>query len=675
MNPPDAVQKRIARLREEIRQHDYRYYVLDDPSIPDGDYDQLFHQLQALEKEWPTLVTPDSPTQRVGGAPAPAFLTVAHGIPMLSLDNIFDDQEVVDFDQSVREQLGIEGEVAYAAEPKLDGVAVSLTYQQGVLVRGATRGDGVTGEDITGNLRTIPTIPLHLLGEGHPERLEIRGEVFFPRARFAAMIRLAREQGEREFANPRNAAAGTLRQLDPRITATRPLAFYGHGMGELLGGWRPEKHSAMMDLFRRWGVPVCPEATLVTGGAGCLEYYRHMAALRESLPYEMDGVVYKVDRHDWQERLGYVTRAPRWARAHKFPAQEAVTTVQAIDVQVGRTGALTPVARLIPVSVGGVVVTNATLHNAQEIARKDVRVGDAVVVRRAGEVIPEVVRVILEQRPEETLPFQMPTTCPICGATAVQPEGEAVARCGGGLACPAQQREAIRHFASRTAMNIDGLGEKLVELLLHHGLIQGVADLYHLESQREPLLGLPRMGTKSADNLLRAIETSKQTTLARFLFALGIREVGETTAKRLAECYRDWRSIDQATLEELRQVPEVGAVVAQNIRAFCSDPGNRQVVAALLDAGITWPIQEEAGHQPSKPLAGQILVITGVLQSMSRQQAKTKLEALGAKVTDAVSLKTTALVVGADPGSKVKQAQKLGVKCLDEEWLTNLLIQ
>ena len=665
----ESVQSGIEDLREQIRWHNYRYYVLDEPQIPDVEYDRLMQALQALERAHPEWVTADSPTQRVGAVPISAFAQVQHALPMLSLDNAFADADVVDFDRRVRERLELDS-IIYAAEPKLDGLAVSLRYEQGQLMRAATRGDGLTGEDITHNIRTIGSVPLRLRGGDYPQVLEVRGEVFMDKQGFESLNQRARARGEKTFANPRNAAAGSLRQLDPRITAERPLDMFCYGVGAVEDGEVLGRHSEILEQFREWGLRVCPERAVVEGARGCLHYYRRILARRDQLLYEIDGVVYKVDQLNQQRELGFVSRAPRWAVAHKFPAQEELTTVQDIQVQVGRTGALTPVARLAPVSVGGVTVTNATLHNLDEVRRKDVRAGDTVIVRRAGDVIPEVVSVLLERRPSVTKAFQMPEHCPECGSDVIRPEGEAVSRCVGGLFCPAQRRESIRHFASRRALDIEGLGDKLVEQLVGQGLVHSPADLYALSTNA--VAGLERMGEKSAANLIEALQRSKSTTLERFLYALGIREVGESTARQLAQSFGDLESLMAASEERLQQVPDVGPVVAAHIYAFFQEPHNRQVIGDLQKAGVQWPTLAvvEAGE---RSLAGQTFVLTGALVSMSRDQAKVRLQALGAKVSGSVSKKTSYVVAGVDPGSKLAKAQELGVKVLDDDGLLALL--
>ena len=664
----DASQ-RIQQLRDEINHHNYLYYVQDAPEIPDAEYDRLLRELQALEAKHPELITPDSPTQRVGAEPIKAFGQVKHKIPMLSLDNAFSDEEVSDFDRRVRERLEIDT-IEYVAEPKLDGLAISIRYENGQLVQAATRGDGVTGENVTHNVRTIASVPLRLMGDDYPPVLEVRGEVYMPKAGFEEMNAKAREKGEKEFANPRNAAAGSLRQLDPRISAERPLSMYCYGIGDVEGQDMPETHTGILAALRQWGLRVSPEIKTVRGVSEVLEYYRKLGQKREALPYEIDGVVYKVNRLDQRETLGFVARAPRWAIAHKFPAQEELTKLLDIEVQVGRTGAITPVARLEPVFVGGVTVSNATLHNEDEIKRKDVRIGDTVIVRRAGDVIPEVASVVLSKRPKKAKRFVMPTECPVCGSDVIKVEGEAVARCTGGLFCEAQRKQAIKHFASRKAMDIDGLGDKLVEQLSDEGLIHDVADLYSLK--QDQVAQLERMGEKSAANLIAALEKSKRTSLDRFLFALGIREVGEATAQILANHFATLEAIESASLEQLQNVPDVGPVVAAHIQVFFQQPHNLEVIEKLIEAGVNWPVIERI-EQAEQPLAGQVIVLTGSLESMSRDQAKQALQSLGAKVTGSVSKKTDFVIAGAEAGSKLTKAQQLGIEILDEARFIQIL--
>lgn len=669
MSAPDArAAARAAELRALIEHHNYRYYVLDDPEIADVEYDRLFRELQALETAHPELCSEDSPTQRVGGQPVGRFATVQHLLPMLSLDNAFSVDELVAFDRRARERLKTEDPLEYSAETKLDGMAISLVYENGRLARGATRGDGLTGEDVSHNVRTIESIPLKLRGSRHPSVLEVRGEVYMPKAGFAALnARLAKE-GAKTFVNPRNAAAGTLRQLDPKITATRPLEFFAYGVGYFDDGVLPDRHSETLEALKEWGVRVSPLSRVVQGVEGCEEYYENIGRQRDSLPYEIDGVVLKVDRVELQQALGFVTRAPRWAIAYKFPAQEVMTIVQGVDFQVGRTGALTPVARLEPVFVGGVTVSNATLHNLGEIERKDVRIGDTVIVRRAGDVIPEIVRVVHERRTGEPDPIRLPDKCPACGSDVVRPEGQAIARCSGGLVCPAQRKEKLRHFASRRAMDIEGLGAKIVEQLVEKGVegleIHTPADIYRLTAEK--LATLERMGEKSAENLVAAIERSKNTTFARFLFALGIPEVGEATAANLARHFGQLDALAVAEQSELEAVPDVGPVVAQHVREFFHQPENLAVIRTLREFGVTWPAEKPA-RDDQLPLSGKTFVLTGTLSSMTREQAREKIEKAGGKVTGSVSAKTDYLVVGAEPGSKLKKAEQLGVAVLDEE--------
>lgn len=662
---------RIQALRDEINHHNRLYYVFDTPEISDAEYDRLMRELQALESQHPDLITPDSPTQRVGDTPLEGFEEVLHQVPMLSLDNAFGEEEMADFERRVRDRLKLPAtdQLLYLAEPKLDGLALNLRYERGRLVRGATRGDGTRGEDVTANVRTIKAIPLRLEGTDCPEVLEVRGEVFMPRRGFELLNQRAREAGEKTFVNPRNAAAGSLRQLDPRITAKRPLTFYAYGFGEVSAGPLAGSQSACMGRLRDWGLPVSPLFEVVRGVEGCINYFRGILEKRDDLPYDIDGVVFKVDDLDLQDRLGFVSRAPRWAIAYKFPAQEEMTRVEAIEFQVGRTGAVTPVARLQPVFVGGVTVSNATLHNMDEVARKDVRPGDTVVVRRAGDVIPEVVSVVLEKRPDGSRAVKLPVHCPVCGSEIDKPEGEAVARCSGGLYCPAQRREALKHFASRRALDIEGLGDKLLEQLVDQHLVSNPADLYALSL--EQLSGLERMAEKSAQNLLDALEKSKLTTLARFLYALGIREVGEATAQSLAVQFGTLEAIQQADEAQLQETPDVGPVVAVHIAAFFRQAHNREVIDALLKAGIHWPEVERVSAD-RLPLLGKTLVITGTL-SRPRDDIKEALEALGAKVAGSVSKKTDYVIAGEAAGSKLAKAESLGVSVLDEAGLRKLL--
>ena len=657
-----SVEQQINQLREQLREHNYKYYVLDEPTIPDVEYDRLFQQLKKLETEHPELITSDSPTQRVGDKPLDAFQQVQHRIPMLSLDNVFNEEELLAFDRRVRERLHLEEEVEYVCEPKLDGLAVSLLYEKGVLVQAATRGDGQTGEDITQNIRTIDSIPLRLRGGDYPQVLEVRGEVFMPKAGFNRLNETALKKGEKTFANPRNAAAGSLRQLDSSITAKRPLDMYCYSVGYVEGDLAATHFDNLM-LLKNWGVRVNPEIQLVTGAKALQAYHDQILQKRERLDYEIDGIVYKVNDLKQQRELGFVSRAPRWATAHKFPAQEELTTLLDVEFQVGRTGAITPVARLEPVFVGGVTVSNATLHNMDEITRMDVRKGDTVIVHRAGDVIPKVVKVVLERRPDSSRPLVLPSHCPVCGSDIIKPEGEAVARCSGGLFCQAQVKEAIKHFASRKAMDVDGLGDKLVEQMVDQGLIAHVSDLYQLKT--EQVAAMERMGEKSADNLINALEKSKATTLPRFLFALGIREVGEATALNLANYFGNLDSLKQADAEILQQVPDVGPIVADHIATFFQQPHNLEIIDALIQAGVHWQ-EQEAIDRDSLPLAGKTYVLTGTLNLMTRDDAKQYLQNLGAKVSGSVSKKSDAVVAGEKAGSKLAKAESLGVPVLDE---------
>ena len=667
------VKQKAEALRERIRYHNHLYHALDAPEIPDSEYDRMLRELQSLEAEYPSIVTADSPTQRVGAEPMSAFNTVEHQLPMLSLDNAFSEQELSDFHRRVTERLdlGIEEDLAYAAEPKLDGAAVSLLFERGSLVRGATRGDGTRGEDITHNVRTIESVPLRLLGRGYPTALEVRGEVFMPRAGFAEFNARALEKGEKTFVNPRNAAAGSLRQLDPKLTAERPLDIYVYSVGRVEDGNLPGLHSEILSLLQEWGFKVCPERRVVNGIAGCLEYYAEIGERRDRLSYDIDGVVYKVDRIDYQQSLGFVSRAPRWAIAHKFPAQEEMTVIENVEFQVGRTGAVTPVARLKPVFVGGVTVSNATLHNMDELERKDVRVGDTVIVRRAGDVIPEVVQAVMSERPKRTRRVKLPKKCPVCGSAVARLEGEAVARCTGGLFCAAQRSEALKHFVSRRALDIDGLGAKLIEQLVEIDRVKTPADIYALT--KDELVELERMGEKSAENLLAAIEKSKKTSLSRFLYGLGIREVGEATAAALTSHYGKLDAIVSADAEDLEQVPDVGPIVASRIRDFFAEKHNLEVVERLVEAGVTWSEFEPSPKPAAGPLAGKTFVLTGTLSNMTRDEAKERLQALGAKVTASVSKNTDYLVYGDKSGSKLTKAQNLNITTVDEGGLEKLL--
>ena len=659
--------RRIGALRRSINDHNYRYYVLDDPAIPDAEYDRLYRELQQLEDLYPELITEDSPTQRVGATPLKDFAEVKHELPMLSLNNAFNEEEMGAFDRRVRDRLGLDT-VTYAAEVKLDGLAISLLYENGVLKQAATRGDGYTGEDVTLNARTVKSIPLKLIGQGFPSQLEVRGEVFMKKSSFDALNEAQSKKGGKLFANPRNAAAGSLRQLDPRVTAERPLTFFTYGIGISNLESIVKTHSEELELLKQWGIPVSPENKVVEGLAGCLDYYAHMAGRRGKLAYEIDGVVFKVDDIGEQNALGFVSRAPRWAIAYKFPPSEELTRVLDIEVQVGRTGALTPVARLEPVFVGGVTVTNATLHNEDEVRRKDIRVGDTVIIHRAGDVIPEVVSVIKEKRQGRPRQFHMPKTCPVCGSAATRADGEAVTRCSGGLYCPAQCIQAIIHFASRRAMDIEGLGEKLVEQLFNRGYVRNLGDVYFLTM--EQLSSLERMGEKSSENLLLALDKSKATRLDRFLYGLGIREVGEATARALARHFGTLEKIGQASIDELLAVPDVGPVVAKHIYDFFKEKHNLEVIRRLRDKGVHWP---DLKVEKSQPLAGKTFVLTGTLSAMTRDEAKEQLIALGAKASGSVSKKTDYVIAGDSPGSKYDKAVELGIDILDEQRFLNLL--
>ena len=662
--------QRIATLRDELHAHAYRYYVLDTPSIPDADYDRLYRELEALEAAHPELITSDSPTQRVGAPPDTAFAPIQHRLPMLSLANAFNEQEVRDFDRRARERTDV-ASLRYVVEPKMDGLAVSLTYEHGRLVQAATRGDGRTGEDVTANVRTIRRVPLRLQGEA-PTLVEIRGEIYLPLKGFHAMNRRLEAEGAKTFVNPRNAAAGALRQLDPAMTAQRPLDLVCYALGAMESGELPETHAEVLEQLRSWGLPVSDLNTVVDSVDGCLARYQHLQTQRPELPYEIDGVVYKVDSLALRAELGQVARAPRWAIAHKFPAEEASTRLLDVEFQVGRTGALTPVARLDPVFVGGVTVSNATLHNMDEIERKDVRIGDRVVVRRAGDVIPEVARVLPDARGDDVRPVQAPDQCPVCGSAVVRAEGEAVVRCSGGLVCSAQREAALRHFVSRRAMDVDGLGDKLIQQLVANGRVQSPADLFTLTA--EELAGLDRMGAKSAANLVAALERARETELARLIFALGIREVGEVTAAALAAAFGDLDPLMQAEEADLLAVPDVGPIVARHVRSFFDQPDNRRVIEALRERGVRWPAvepPEDTGQ--AQPLAGKTFVVTGTLDGLSRDEAKARIQQAGGKVTSSVSKKTDYLVAGADPGSKLEKARSLGVAIIDQAELEALL--
>lgn len=668
--------EQAAMLRAQLHEHAHRYYVLDEPAIPDAEYDRLFQALQTLEETYPDLRTPDSPTQRVLGRVLEGFTPVRHAVPMLSIRTETDTEATgaEAFDGRVRRELELSDEappVEYAAELKFDGLAINLRYEQGVLVRAATRGDGETGEDVTQNIRTIRQIPLRLKGEGTPAVLEVRGEVYMRRDDFEALNARQREHGDKTFVNPRNAAAGAVRQLDPGIAAQRPLSFFAYGLGEVQGWEMPPTHSGVLDALAAWGLPVSSERTVAQGAGGLVAFHQAIGARRDSLPFDIDGVVYKVNSLALQARLGFVTREPRWAVAHKYPAQEQLTQVEGIDIQVGRTGKLTPVARLKPVFVGGVTVTNATLHNLFELRRKRVRVGDTVIVRRAGDVIPEVVGVVAGERPAYVPNFRMPAHCPVCGSDVVRERAEVDHRCSGGLFCAAQRKQALLHFAQRRAVDIEGLGDKLVDQLVDGGLVRTLPELYKLGLMK--LAALDRMATKSAQNLVDALEKSKHTTLPRFLFGLGIRHVGEATAKDLARHFGGIDRIMDASEAQLLEVRDVGPVVAHSIRTFFDQAHNREVVEQLRACGVTWPEHEPAADPASLPLSGQTFVLTGTLPTLSRDEAKALIEAAGGKVAGSVSKKTHHVVAGAEAGSKLEKAQSLGVSILDEDGLRALL--
>ncbi|HTR07303.1 MAG TPA: NAD-dependent DNA ligase LigA [Paraburkholderia sp.] len=666
--------QRAVWLRAELERANHAYYVLDQPELPDAEYDKLFGELQQIETEHPDLITPDSPTQRVGGEVAGGFEPVVHDVPMLSLNNGFADEDIAAFDKRVSDALGkADGAgVEYACELKFDGLAISLRYIDGVFVQASTRGDGTTGENVTENVRTIRSLPLRLKGKRVPKVLDVRGEVLMFRRDFERMNQRQRDAGHKEFANPRNAAAGSLRQLDPKITAQRPLSFFAYGIGVLEGEPMPATHSELLDWYAQMGLPVNSERAVVTGAQGLLEFFRTVGEKRDGLPYDIDGVVYKVNRRDEQDALGFVSRAPRFALAHKFPAQEALTKLVAIDVQVGRTGAITPVARLEPVFVGGATVTNATLHNEDEVRRKDIRIGDTVIVRRAGDVIPEVVSALIDRRPAGAREFVMPTECPVCGSRIERLPDEAIARCTGGLFCPAQRKQALWHFAQRRALDIDGLGEKIIDQLVDQNLVRTPADLFNLGFGT--LAELERMADKSAQNLLDSLEKAKSTTLARFIYALGIRHVGESTAKDLAKHFGSLDPIMDASIEELLEVNDVGPVVAESIHQFFAEEHNRTVIEQLRAPGkVTWAEGPPAPRAPVGVLAGKTVVLTGTLPTLTRDEAKERLEAAGAKVAGSVSKKTDYVVAGADAGSKLAKAEELGVPVLDEEGMRKLL--
>jgi DNA ligase (NAD+) len=664
-----SISEQINHLRTLLEQHNYNYYVLDTPSIPDAEYDRLLRELSALETQNPEFLSADSPTQKVGGAALSKFEQVAHQVPMLSLDNAFSEDEFTGFNRRIKERLMSTDELTFCCEPKLDGLAVSIIYRDGVLVQAATRGDGFTGENITQNVKTIRNVPLKLRGD-YPKELEVRGEVFMDSAGFEKLNNEAQKRGEKVFVNPRNAAAGSLRQLDSKITAKRPLMFYAYSTGLVADGSIPEDHFQQLEKLTDWGLPLCPETKLVEGPQAALDYYDDILTRRSELKYEIDGVVIKVNKKALQERLGFVARAPRWAIAYKFPAQEEVTQLLDVEFQVGRTGAITPVARLEPVFVGGVTVSNATLHNGDEIARLGVKVGDTVIIRRAGDVIPQITQVVLERRPTDARDIVFPLACPICDSHVEKVEGEAVARCTGGLVCPAQRKQAIKHFASRKALDIDGLGDKIVDQLVDRELIKTPADLFVLKQGH--FESLERMGPKSAKNLVTALNEAKATTLAKFLYSLGIREAGEATAQNLANHFLTLESIISASVESLTQVSDVGDIVASHVRGFFDEEHNLAVVNALIEQGVHWPALS-APSEDEQPLAGLTYVLTGTLNTLNRNDAKARLQQLGAKVSGSVSAKTDALVAGEKAGSKLTKAQDLGIDVLTEDDLIELL--
>ena len=669
----DTIEQKITQLRTTLRHHEYLYHVLDTPEVPDAEYDRLMAELRSLEGAHPELITPDSPTQRVGAAPLSEFTQVRHEVPMLSLDNAFDEASYLSFNKRVQDRLKSAEAITFCCELKLDGLAVSLLYEDGVLVRAATRGDGTTGENITANVRTIRSIPLKLRGENIPRRLEVRGEVFLPQAGFEKINEEARRTGGKIFANPRNAAAGSLRQLDPRITAKRPLTFFCYGVGLLEGGELPASHHARLQQFKEWGLPVSDRIRLCNTPEEVLAFYHQVEADRPKLGFDIDGVVIKVDSLALQETLGFVARAPRWAIAFKFPAQEQMTFVRDVEFQVGRTGAITPVARLEPVQVAGVLVSNATLHNADEIERLGLRIGDRVVIRRAGDVIPQVVGVVESERPENTCEIVFPTHCPVCGSDVERVEGEAVARCTGGLICGAQRKEALKHFVSRRALDVDGMGDKIIDQLVEKEYVHTPADLFRLTAGK--LTGLDRMGPKSAQNVVDALEKAKETTFARFLYALGIREVGEATAAGLAAHFGTLDALIAASIEELQKVPDVGIVVATHTFNFFAEESNREVIRQLTEeAGVHWPAPVIIkAEEIDSPFAGKTVVLTGSLSMMSRDDAKARLVALGAKVAGSVSKKTDLVIAGEAAGSKLVKAQELGIDVIDEAEMIRLL--
>ena len=668
----ESNEQKLTELRTTLRHHEYLYHVMDTPEIPDAEYDRLRRELRELEAQHPELITPDSPTQRVGAAPLASCSQIRHEVPMLSLDNVFDEESFLAFNKRVQDRLKNSDDLTYCCELKLDGLAVSILYENGLLVQAATRGDGTTGEDITSNVRTIRAIPLKLRGDNIPQRLEVRGEVFLPQAGFEKINEEARRTGGKVFANPRNAAAGSLRQLDPRITAKRPLTFFCYGVGVLEGGELPASHSARLQQFKFWGLPVSERVKLCHTPEEVLTYYRKVEEDRPNLGFDIDGVVIKVDSLALQEQLGFVARAPRWAVAFKFPAQEQMTFVRDVEFQVGRTGAITPVARLEPVHVAGVLVSNATLHNADEIERLGLRIGDKVVIRRAGDVIPQVVNVVLSERPEETQEIVFPTHCPVCHSDVERVEGEVVTRCTGGLICGAQRKESLKHFVSRRALDVDGMGDKIIDQLVEKEYVHTPADLFQLTPGK--LTGLDRMGPKSAQNIVDALEKSKETTFARFLYALGIREVGEATAAGLAAHFGTIEALEQASIDDLQKVPDVGIVVATHVRNFFAEESNREVIAQLRKEGVRWPAPVVVNAEEiDSPFAGKTIVLTGSLSQLSRDDAKAQLVALGAKVAGSVSKKTDLVIAGEAAGSKLAKAQELGIAVIDEDEMLRLL--
>lgn len=665
----DISQAQLEKLKQRISELNYAYYVLDNPLMSDAQYDELYKQLLEIEKLHPEWITSDSPSQRVGDKPLSHFESVTHAVPMFSLDNAFNQDDLIDFQRRVKDRLNSQVEIEFSAEPKMDGLAINIRYENGVLAQATTRGDGLVGEDVTHNIRTIQSIPLHLLGRGWPQVLEVRGEVFMSKKVFNALNAECISRDEKPFANPRNAAAGTLRQLDPKIAAQRKLSLYLYGWGEISSDWQlPSTYEAAITTFKSWGLPTNPDAQVVTGARGMSDYYDLLVQKRVEMPYEIDGIVYKVNALNTHQTLGFTAKAPRWAIARKFPAEEVWTKLLDIEIQVGRTGALTPVARLEPVAVGGVIVSNATLHNQDEIDRKDVRIGDVVIVRRAGDVIPEVVGPVLAQRPENVTRFTMPQTCPECDSEVIKEHDKAVYRCTGGLFCPAQRKRALQHFVSRKAMDIVGLGDKLIEQLGALGIVKHPDDLYRLDVAT--LANMDRMAEKSAQKVVDAINTSKKTTLARFVFALGIPEVGEVTAKNLANYFLSLDNIQQATKEQLLVVDDVGEIVAENIVTFFQQEHNQEVIQGLISAGIHWPVPEQNTVAEDSIFANKVVVLTGSLQQQTRTEAKQKLEALGAKVTSSVSAKTDFVIAGEKAGSKLTKAEQLGISVLTEaEWM------